>query len=317
MSKIKVILLILLISTFIGISVNLNKIKFANATTLKKIEYVNDINVVGEFESLNKTQIKLSYPIIVKEIYVNENEYINQGQAIFSIDIDKMQSVLNGNITSEVANQLSGINIAEVNDNKILSYIADDTIYSPVNGIITEHNLYEGAVILKNNNIVTLSDTDTLYAKFSLSQQDFGKVKVGDTVIIKSAAFPEKIYYGEISDKNAVVRKQVSVTGTNVVIDVFAEIKNPDDNITEGLQLSGKITADKNEVKNMLEHRYINQDSGGEFVFVLKNGSAEKTYVTCGVENTDYTEILTHFGNDTIFLDGNLKSGDRVIIANE
>jgi len=316
MRIIKILLLSVLCLILSGTAIQLKNIKVVNGTKIKQSKYIETINVSGEFVNENRTEMKFSYPLFVKEVYVKENDYISRGQALFSIDTDKMQSVMSGDITEEMINSISYTDLSSVNDYSVFMKYTDiaDTVYAPSDGIITEMNIHDGALVMKDNNVITVSDGNTVMARFSVLQSDFGRVKVGDAVNITPVAFQNHSYSGKITDKNAVIRKQVSITGSKVMIDVYASIDNPDSMISDGLQLTGKIINDKGEIKNMLSYDYLNQDENGEYVFVFNEGNAEKVYITTGVETESAAEILTAFSENTVFLSGELKNGDRVII---
>lgn len=291
-------------------------VKTVTGTCLKKTEYSEEVNVTGEFENIKTTQIKFSYPVFIKEIYVKENDCVNFGQALFSLDTDRMQSVMSGELTEEMLGNISFSDIDSVKEYSAVMQYTDisPVIYAPSDGIITDVNVYDGAFIMKNNNIISISDNSTILAKFTLSQSDFGRVEVGDSVDIVPVAFSDRKYSGKIIDKNAVVKKQVSVTGSKVMIDIYASIDNPDKYISDGLQINGKIYDSIIAKKLMLPYKYIYQDTDGEYVYILQGDKAMKTYIETGTENNALTEIITEFDDDTIFLSGEIENGDRVIV---
>ena len=87
---------------------NLQQVKPAEGSILAEYEYTPHINVTGEFENICNTTITFSYPLIIKEVFVRENMFVNKGQALFSVDKEKMINLLNGNIGDT---DLSSINI--------------------------------------------------------------------------------------------------------------------------------------------------------------------------------------------------------------
>ncbi len=317
MRKLSAFLLITISGIFLYTARNINDIQTVSYTNIVKIPHCEFINAGGEFESTAQTSVVLSYPVCIKDVYVQPNRYVNRGQALFSLDLDKMSRVAAGNIDREILNSvdykdLSGLKSAEKNID--LSRI-QETVYAPEAGFITEMNIYPGAVALQNKHLIKISHTDEIIARFSLTQKDYGKVKIGDKVEINSVAFSDNSYYGKISDKNAVVRKQTSAAGNKVVVDVFAHIENPDKNISAGLQINGKIQSGEEKTIKAIDYTFINQDDKGEFVYILYRGTAKKVYIETGTETENHTELLTPFRMDTVFLSGNIKEGSRVILS--
>ena len=102
-----IILSVMLGAEFIAFY-NLQQVKPAEGSILAEYEYTPHINVTGEFENMCNTTITFSFPLIIKEVFVRENMFVNKGQALFSVDKEKMINLLNGNIGDT---DLSSINI--------------------------------------------------------------------------------------------------------------------------------------------------------------------------------------------------------------
>lgn len=317
MKKFSVVLLIILMGIFINLSLSLRGIKTVHATSMHKTLYSSYVNVSGEFENQNKTDIKLSYPVYVKDVYVKENQFVNQGQALFSIDLQRMESAAGGNIDREILEQLSYEDLSKLavrSENMDLNNIPN-TVYATQSGIISGMNIYPGAAVLQNKTLLSITETDNILAKFTMSQIDYGKISVGDSVDITPVAFSNTVYTGKIIDKNAVVKKQTTAVGSKVVVDVFAEIENPDNRVSGGLQINGKVQNGAPVNINTIDYKFIYQDDAGEYVYILQNGRAHKVYVDTGIETENYTEILTEFSEDTIFVSGEISEGCKVIIT--
>lgn len=314
-----VFLLTAILAMIIYLNADLNKIKTVYGTEIKQVYYSETLNVSGEFESMDTTNIMLSYPVCIKEVYVKENSYVNQGQALFSIDKERMINYLTGEIDSELLEQLDYENLSRLAyiDKSTQSgiYTLPDTIYASAAGVVSQINVYPGAIAMPNRHLAVINHTDNIVAKFTLSQLDYGKISVGDSVSITPVAFQNSRYKGIISQQSAVIKKQTTAVGNKVVVDVFATITNPDKKVSAGLQINGVVQSTEPVLINALDYTYINQDQDGQFVFILNNGLAEKVYIETGIESENYTEIITEFPQKTIFIDGaELKEGDRVIL---
>ena len=61
---------------------------------LKKTEYCRELEFTGNIEAESYTPMKLSYPVFIKESYVLENSYVNKGQLMFVLDVEKMTETL-------------------------------------------------------------------------------------------------------------------------------------------------------------------------------------------------------------------------------
>lgn len=306
-----------ILTILIGLYFNISDIKFAEASTGRMREYSEYINVSGEFENLKTTEIAFSFPVYIDKIYISENRYVSKGQLLFSIDKKKMLSVA-GNIYNSGISEMLGTEYSVPEDNAYINNILEkipDKVYAPENGFIKNINISQGQLCAPNTCLVSIEGEQDIMARFTVLQPDFGKISVGDKVQIYPVAFSTKNYSGIISEKNAVVKKQSSVTGNKVVIDVFACIENPDTLVSDGLQINGKIESGHPQTVYSVEHSYVHQDDEGEYVFILDKGTARKIYIETGVETEDFIQIITPFEEKTVFLKGEIENGDRVVIA--
>lgn len=314
-----VFLLMCLLSCFIYTNYSLNKIKFVKSSLLDTTMYTPTVNVTGEFVYADEYKIILSFPAIVKDVYVKENSFVNKGQALFTIDKSKMASIVSGNnydelsyiseITdySEIKRQLESFNTKDIIE------IAD-TVYAPESGVITELNIFSGGLILANQQLVTIGHTDEIVAKLILSQIDYGKISVGDKVNIQPIAFNNITYDGTISKDNAIIKDQHSLSGSKRVVEVFADINNPDEIVSDGLQINGNVYCGQEKQIYTLAYDFIYQDENGQFVYILENGKATRKDIDTGIESSSYAQIITDFSIDTVFLSGEISEGDRVIV---
>ena len=101
--------------------VNLSDIKTVSASRLQKITYTPQINVSGELVSTDNIDISMSYPLYIKDVYVKENSYVNIGQALFSIDKEKMMEIINGQGDMDLTQYTS--------DAYMIKYLSDKSRY--------------------------------------------------------------------------------------------------------------------------------------------------------------------------------------------
>lgn len=301
----------------LGLYSNLRSIKPVKYCYLGKEKHSDFINVSGKFESTDEINIKLSYPVYVKKVFVSENSVVNKGQALFSVDKDKMINMLDKEISKEDIDKINYKDIKNLSSEtwkKESINSLPDVIYASDSGVISKLNIYDGSISMANKNLLTINKTDEMVARFTVSQLDYGKIGIGDKVEITPVAFSNKIYNGRIKEQNAIVKQQMSALGSRVTVDVFASIDNVDRKVCDGLQINGKILKGEPKIINTLDYSFIHQDDKAQYVYILENGKAAKKYISTGIETEDYAQILTEFDENTIFISGNINDGDRVIL---
>ena len=308
------------LAMFLWINVNLSDIKTVTAGVVEKREYVQQLNVCGEFRAKDKIEISMSYPLFIKEVYVSENSYVNIGQALFSIDKEMMMKIINGEAQVDLSVFSSNPQMLKYLSNG-QGVVSVDTlpeiVYATTNGTITGVNIAAGTLSMPDTPLLTIGRSDQVVAKFSLSQHDYGKISVGDSVKITPIAFSNTKYNGIITNDNAVIKKISTLNGNNVVVDVFAHITNADAKVADGLQINGVVDIGQPKTINVIDYTFINQDEKGQYVLIFDKGKARKIYVETGLETQSFTEIITCFDENTVFVKGDIKEGDRIILGSD
>ena len=77
--------------------------------------------------------------------------------------------------------------------------IADCTIVSPTAGIVTHKAVEAGELVNPGSTIVTVSELDSVYVMIYLTEQEVGRVRLGDPVEVRIDAFPGKAFSGRIT----------------------------------------------------------------------------------------------------------------------
>ena len=301
MSKNYLKFFILMILLFVALpTVYFFDIESETVTHIKKVNYNQQLEVTGTIISSESTPISLSYPIYIKKCFVSENSYVNKGQLLFEIDTEKMAEAVKSNNLTQYTEEYAAL------DKEAFADISRE-IYATESGYVREIVATEGSFVLANENLCVIDGDSDLLLKIILNQEDYTDISVGDRINFSPAIAPSRTYYGTVCDKTAVVRKETSLTGSKTVIDIFAEIEQSDEYITQGLQFSGIISKNEDKILNTLPYEFINQDDNGEYVYVHSDDNTEKVYIETGIETADYAEIITDFDEKTIFI----KSADK------
>lgn len=300
----KVLLSVLLFVSFLPFAVY-SKIKDVDAVQLTKTKYQKNMQVSGVIEAEQKAEIKLSYPVCIDKCYVKDGDYVNQGQLLFILDIEKMQNYVKSSSFTSV--KTAGFT-AETAD--LLSI--PDGIYATSSGYIRELSAFDQSIVLANENLCIIEQDDSLMLKISINQEDYSKIKVGDTLTFSPTIAPSKKYTATICDRTATVRKEMSLTDAKTVIDIYAVSDTGDDFLTQGLQFSGTVSENNYVYIYTLPYEYINQDEKGEYVNVYSDGKVTAKYVETGIETEDAVQIVTLFSPDTVFVKNSFK-GKRLL----
>jgi HlyD family secretion protein len=77
--------------------------------------------------------------------------------------------------------------------------IGDTVVSSPVDGVVLVKSAELGEVLAAGTTVVTIGDLDHPWLRGFINERDLGRVKLGQTVDLKTDSYPGKTYPGRIS----------------------------------------------------------------------------------------------------------------------
>ncbi len=196
-------------------------------------------------------------------------------------------STANALMTSGAKEQLEAVKEAnEISSSeKLEDYeAAKEGIKADFDGIVTEINVREGSSINKGTTLFTLKSTSDIVIKSSVNKYDIVNIEEGQPA---SVNIKNKEYAGKVSR----IERMTKESGTGTGIGIEITLDETSDDIILGLEAKAKIyTANLSDVMR-IPLEALNEDEEGSYVFVARDGIAEKEFVECGIRNEDMVEI--------------------------
>lgn len=220
---------------------------------------------------------------------------------------------------------------AQINQQKTgMSQIKYDlsktTIYSPMNGTVTQLNNETGEKVLgtisnQGSTIMTISDLSKMECQVEVGETDVTFVKVGDSAKIKIDAFPDKEFTGYVYEiantaqttgigtQDEVVNFIVKIRiindefdlrpGMSCTVDILVKTKEnvlsvPIQSVTtrEDTEVSVMNPEEENEnLKSEAEQKASKKLKPKEIIFFIDNGVAKKEEVKTGISDDSYIEV--------------------------
>jgi len=209
----------------------------------------------------------------------------------------------------------AALNAARVN----LDYT---NIVSPVDGIVVSRNVDVGQTVAASFQTPTLfliaKDLTKMQVDTNVSESDVGGARIGEKASFTVEAFPNKVFWGQVTQV-----RQAPITVQNVVTyDVVVSVDNPTLELLPGMTANARIIMAQHD--NVLRvptqairfspgglHQATAPESTGKTksakstrVWVLRNGQPQPVTVTTGLSDNTYVEITG----------GDLKPGDKIIV---
>lgn len=192
--------------------------------------------------------------------------------------------------------------------------IAKKNIRAPFSGKLGITTVNPGQYINPGDKIVTLQALDPIFVDFNLPEQYFAKLKIGDSVVLKSSAYPNQKFSGAIS----AIDPKVDPATRNIQVE--AKLRNIDDKLIPGMFTEVEIILGEAQPFLTLPQTAISFNPYGEIAFVIRNNIATQTFVKVGERRGDQVAVLEGIKvGDLVVTSGQLKlkNGSKVTINNK
>jgi HlyD family secretion protein len=236
----------------------------SNSTT---VTYKTDItDAVTEVSGAQTDISTLSQSI------ASEQAAVAQAQAQLNV-------TLAGSTADTIAAQQAQVESAQANAQAIQVQIANDTLVSPINGVVTVQNAKVGQTAVAGQTITSIISANDFEVDAYVPETDIGKVAVGDSVNMTFDAFSGETFTGKVFYIDP------AETIESGVVDYLVKVSfdTPDPRIKSGLTANLDINTQTDADALILPEFAVVQNASGTYVDVLKNGVETQVPVTLGI----------------------------------
>jgi HlyD family secretion protein len=169
------------------------------------------------------------------------------------------------------------------------------TIVAPRDGVVISRNVEEGTIVppgtslfSQGTTLLQIADTARMYVEVSVDEADIGLVRVGQSVLIRIDAFPDKPFRGKVSriDPQAVLEQNVTV------VKVRVEVLTPDERLKPGLNATCEFLVARKASVLAVPNEAVQESPEGHYVEVLVQGRPQRRPVKVGIQGNELTEIV-------------------------
>lgn len=226
---------------------------------------------------------------------------------------------------------------------EVLETLYKTTIYSPMDGIVTQLNVelaerVLGSGFTQGTNIMTIADLSNMEAVVDVDENDVVLVSVGDTANVKVDAFRDKVFHGVVTEignsaKSAGLGTQEQVVNFSVKIKMI----DLDPNLRPGMSCNADIETETVEdvlsvpIQSVTVRTDIPTDNDTtkvdgeeemsdemqmsnkpeEVVFVVENGKAKIVRVKAGISDDNFLEIQSGLDEEQEVVSGSYRAISR------
>lgn len=120
---------------------------------------------------------------------------------------------------------------------RIDAIIAQKSVYAPWDGKLGLRNISVGSFVAPGQKIVWLQKVDPIYADFSVSEEDYGRIADGQAVTAKFSAWPDQVFSGTVKTTDA------KMSEASRMITVRASLDNADGKLVPGMYANVTVEA--------------------------------------------------------------------------
>jgi membrane fusion protein (multidrug efflux system) len=319
------------------VTVSTMKIKFSN--------WQPTIKSVGSLRSVLEVNLTAQLPGMIEKIYFSPGSIVKKNALLVKLNTstevaqvhaleaqvelakitykrDKAQFKIHGVSQQKVEADAWNLKNLQAQVAQATATLEKKIIRAPFTGRLGISKINPGQFLNTTDTVTTLQTFNPIYVDFYLPQQTLGQIKLGQTVMLKTDTFPDKLFKGKITT----IEPKVNKNTRNV--EVEATIPNPQKKLISGMFASVSVEAQKPTSYLTLPQSAISYNSYGDFVYIVKNKHdkkkstdlfAQQRFITTGMTRGDQVAILKGVkAGETIVTSGQLKlrNGTPIIVNN-
>ena len=190
--------------------------------------------------------------------------------------------------------------------------VAQKFISAPWDGRVGLKSIAVGSYLSPGQKIVWLQKIDPIYVDFTVTETDFGRIKLDQKVTATFNAYPDETFTGKITTTDALV------SDTNRMITVRAELANPDKKLVPGMYASVLVDIGAPEQVVTVPQTAVTYSLYGDNVFVVV--PAKKADPNAKDEDLAIERRFVKAGevrDGRVEIESGLAAGDKVVTAGQ
>ncbi|MGE5432852.1 MAG: HlyD family secretion protein [Syntrophomonadaceae bacterium] len=183
---------------------------------------------------------------VTKKQYEDALSKYQLSQAQYNAAQENLKKMKNFARPEEIRQSEANLRKAEASVDLLKKNIQDSYVTSPINGILVKKFVEAGESVGPNSSLFRISDLSVVDLVIYVSEEELGKVKLGQKADVSVDAFKNKTFEGRviyISPEAEFTPKNIQTKDerTKLVFAVKIEIKNPDFSLKAGMPADAVI----------------------------------------------------------------------------
>jgi len=261
---------------------------------------IETVQCSGRLETADSQEVYVDYMCVAERVMVKKGDYVRAGDVLFTVDIEQ---------TKQVLAAMAGLSVSMLPDTGIVQEVK-----APISGKLEAFRVKEGKEVSAQEACAVIMKTDTLQVAVTIAEHQLRQVKVGQPVTVSGNAFARTAYTGTVTSIASVARQVYVGTVSTTVVDAVITLEEIDESLKPGLTTRAVIQVGRSADCLVVPYEYVLQDdSGQEYVYVLRDGYAVKQTVETGYEwSSGYAIEAGLTAGECVVREPEQLDGDRV-----
>src|SRR5258708_34562773 len=282
---------------------------------------VDAIAATGQIEAIQSIELRPEVSGRITDILVREGQEVGDGTPLFKVDDAELKAQVaqaeadrqmarqalertkqliaqNASSTSDLEQAQAKSQSADANYD-LLKTRLDRTIGPPPFAGVTRRRLVSiGTYVSSQTPLITLQSVNPQHASFDVPERYADRLRRGQLVRVPVAPLPRKNFSGEV----VFVDPVVSLPGRTILIK--ARVPNNEHQLQAGMFIEARLATNIRPNAVVVPEDALLPMEGATFIWVIKQGKADRRQVSVGVRTAGWAEIQT-----------GVEAGDSVVVG--
>jgi membrane fusion protein (multidrug efflux system) len=283
---------------------------------------VDAISATGQIEAIQSIDVHPEVQGRITEILAREGQEVAAGTPLFKVDdaelkaqvgqadadrqlahqaLDRTKQLIaqNASSTADLEQAEAKAKGADANYDLLKTRLERTIVRAPFSGLVGRRLVSIGAYVTTQTSLTTLQSVNPQYATFQVPERYADRLRRGQLVSFQVAALPGKNFSGEV----VFVDPVVELPGRTILIK--ARVPNPEHQLQAGMFIEARLATDIRPNAVVVPEDALLPVQGANYVWLVKEGKADRRQVTVGVRTAGWAEIQG----------GGIQAGDQVVVG--
>lgn len=231
---------------------------------------------------------------LIKDQFVSQQD-LDNAQVNFDAAVAAMESLDAQVKQLEVA-------LAQADTNLTYSYIR-----APFAGYIAERNLDTGAYVTgaasststMSRSMLSLHDIDRVRVLIEVVEKDIPTIQIGQKAGLRAEAYPDRVFEGQVTRIVQALNRETRTMTVEI------DLPNKDRRLKGGMFARVEVMVGTHRQAVQIPIDAVSRLEDTQYVFVVRDGKAQRVNVEIGVRNDNRVEITKGLtGDETVIVSG-------------